>query len=70
MTLPRERVNALESTRYFLEQLMDPKATPRIPAYIRKEARWCLKHFPWAMDFETLVIKCNCGVFREKGKKK
>jgi len=56
MTLPRERVWALKNTRTFLLSLIDAKATKRIPSAIRTEAYRCLKHYPWDMHVETLLI--------------
>lgn len=50
MTMPFERRNAVNRTRDFLFDLLDPKKTPRVPSGVRQEARSCLKHFP--MDFE------------------
>lgn len=52
MTLPYERTNAVNITRSFLEELIDPKATPRIPKAIRRQALACLRHYPstWEMD--------------------
>ena len=38
MTMPNERRNAVNYTRQFLVDLMDPKKTPRVPSAIRKEA--------------------------------
>lgn len=46
MTLPFERMNSLKNTRDFLRSLLDPKATPKVPKDIRKQAYSCLKHFP------------------------
>jgi len=46
MTLPYERKWAIENTRLFLTDLMDPKKTPRVPKAVRKEAYRCLKHYP------------------------
>lgn len=50
MTVPSERSQSLHNTREFLRSLIDPKQTPRIPRSIRKEAYWCLKHFPSDYD--------------------
>lgn len=50
MTLPNERSRAIHNTREFLRALLDPKKTPRLPTKLRKEAYYCLKHFPH--DFE------------------
>ena len=46
MTMPNERRNAVNRTRIFLLDLMDPKKTPRVPKNIRQEAYRCLKHYP------------------------
>ena len=46
MTMPNERRNAVNYTRQFLVDLMDPKKTPRVPSAVRKEAYRCLKHYP------------------------
>jgi hypothetical protein len=50
MTIPIERKYALENTREFLRELLDPKKTPRIPKKIRTQAYWCLRHFPNEFD--------------------
>jgi len=44
--MPNERRNAVNRTRIFLLDLMDPKKTPRVPKSIRKEAASCLRHYP------------------------
>ena len=54
MTLPAERSQALQNTREFLRSLLDPKKTPKVPKHIRKEAFWCLKHFP--QDYDILIV--------------
>lgn len=52
MTVPRERSQSLHNTREFLRRLLDPKKTPKVPKAIRREALWCLRHFPgdWEVD--------------------
>lgn len=55
MTLPDERYNALQNTRNFLRDLLDPKQTPRVPREIRRQAYWCLKHYP--DEFHTKIFK-------------
>lgn len=50
MTLPIERYHSLINARSFLRRLLDPSQTPRVPRIIRREARYCLKHFP--SDYE------------------
>ncbi len=54
MTLPDERTNSLLLTRDFLRSLLDPEKTPRVPKSIRREAYYCLKHFPGTYDIEKL----------------
>ena len=50
MTLPYERVNAINNTREFLYALMDAKTTPRVPKIIRKRAYSLLRHYPLTWD--------------------
>lgn len=46
MTMPDERTWAVNNTRQFLIDLLDPKKTPRVPSAVRKEAYRCLRHYP------------------------
>ena len=46
MTMPNERRQAVNNTRQFLLDLLDPKKTPRVPSAVRKEAGRCLRHYP------------------------
>jgi len=46
MTTEQEEHYALIQARQFLVDLMDPKKTPRVPKYVREEARARVKHFP------------------------
>ena len=46
MTMPHERRSAVDRTRDFLSDLLDPKKTPRVPKQIREQAYRCLKHYP------------------------
>lgn len=55
MTLPDERYRALINTRDFMRSLLDRLATPRVPLVIRRQARSCLKHYPWESDLEKLA---------------
>lgn len=52
MTLPDERYRAVMQAKRLLEELCDPKMTPRIPGGIRDRARGALRHYPssWDMD--------------------
>lgn len=56
--MPRERLNSIANTRDFLRSLMDPKQTPRVPKEIRRQAYWCLRHYPWDLYLEAK----NCFV--------
>lgn len=51
MTLPNERYQAIQNTRKFLRSLLDPKQTPKVPRWIRREAYYCLKHYPGDCDW-------------------
>ena len=52
MTIPFERTRALIETKIFLQQLQDPKLTPRVPAAVREIARKLLRHYPSYSDVE------------------
>ena len=56
MTMPNERRNAVNFTRQFLVDLMNPKKTPRVPSAIRKEAYRCLKHYPGDYYMEQAAV--------------
>ena len=55
MTLPYERVKAVQNTRRFLVSLLVPSITPKVPRAVRMEARRLLKHYPWDMEAEALA---------------
>ena len=57
MTIPRERYNSLIKTKQFLLDLLDPKKTPRVPKAVRRQAYWCLRHFPFENHLEQLPKK-------------
>ena len=46
MTLPDERYRAVMQAKRLLEELCDPKMTPRVAIGIRDRARGVLRHFP------------------------
>jgi len=46
MTVPSERSFSIIQARNFLVSLCDPKKTPKVPKYIRKEAAKRLRHYP------------------------
>ena len=58
MTLPYERYNAIKRTEEFLKDLMDPKKTPRVPKNIRRQAYYCLRHYPGGYNLDLLATKC------------
>lgn len=47
MTLPHEEAYAIARTRQFLLDLLNPKATPRVPKAVRKRAHTLSKHYPF-----------------------
>lgn len=53
MTLPDERARAVDWAREFLRDLLNPKATPKVPRAIRQRAASTLKHFPSPLDMEN-----------------
>ena len=55
MTLPDERYWALIKTEQFLVDLLDPQKTPRVPRYIRDQARSLLRHYPGTYYIEELA---------------
>lgn len=57
MTLPIERRWAVNNTRQFLVDLMDPNKTPKMPDTVRKEAYHCLKHYPGEYHMEEAAIQ-------------
>jgi len=67
MTLPVERKYAVDNTRIFLYNLMDPKKTPRVPKAIRLDAYRCLKHYPseYAMEQAQKVAPEVFGEYKD-----
>lgn len=55
MTLPVERTNAVLWTHDFLVELLDPKATPRVPKSIRDQARRLLRHYPSPFEMDVIA---------------
>lgn len=47
MSTKEERARAVTAAREFLFRLINPKATPRVPKSIRKEASDILRHYPY-----------------------
>ena len=46
MTIPYERTRAVIETYELLMRLQDPRETPRVPRWLREEARKLLRHYP------------------------
>jgi hypothetical protein len=51
--MPNERRRAVNKTRQFLVDLMDPKKTPRVPSEVRLQAYRCIKHYPGEYHMEV-----------------
>lgn len=52
MTIPFERTRALIQTYELLKRLQDPQETPRVPRWLRQEARALLRHYPTYSNIE------------------
>jgi hypothetical protein len=52
MTIPFERTRALVQTKQFLEAMLDPKETPRVPRWMRGRAKALLRHYPGLCEIE------------------
>jgi hypothetical protein len=61
MTLPYERLRAVNKTREFLFDILIPSKTPRIPKEIRQRARSLLKHYPFESELEMVCDVNNLG---------
>ena len=55
MTLPDERYRALKWAETFLQDLLDPSQTPRVPKSIRGQARAVLRHYPGSYYIDQLA---------------
>ena len=54
MTLPIEKTRAILSTKTFLQDLLDPIKTPKVPKRIRDHAYFLLRHYPNLSDFKLV----------------
>ena len=52
MTLPDERYRAVRMAERFMQDLLDPSKTPRVPKSIRAQARSVLRHYPSSYDLD------------------
>lgn len=64
MTLPDERFRALKHGKKLLEELCDPRKTPRVPSIVRERARGILRHFP--LDYELNILADQCPNLLDK----
>lgn len=55
MTLPDERYRAIKWAEQFMQDLMDPSKTPRVPKAVRQRARSVLRHFPGSYYIDELA---------------
>ncbi len=55
MTVPIERTNAVNWTREFMYELIDPKKTPRVPKAVRQQALHLLRHYPSEFDMKLIA---------------
>ena len=55
MTVPIERTNAVNWTREFMYELIDPKKTPRVPKAVRQQALHLLRHYPGEFDMKLIA---------------
>ena len=62
MTMPYERTRAILGTRTLLENLIDPKKTPKVPEDIRVWAGQCLRHYPSHADLQLVNNYFNCTI--------
>lgn len=63
MTLAFERRNSLNATRKFLQELLDPAKTPKVPKSIRGRAYHLLRHYP--MECEVEWAKTGRNIFSD-----
>ena len=61
MTIPVERTRAVLNARQFLCDLLDPKATPKVPRSIRQRASRVLRHYPGRVDMMLSARDCKRG---------
>jgi hypothetical protein len=57
MTLPYERTRAVVQTEEFLNDLINPEKTPKVPKEIRKQAYFLLRHYPNQVDMKIISLK-------------
>lgn len=58
MTMPNERTRSIFAAKRFLQSLLNPAETKRIPKEIRLQAYSVLRHFPSAVDLIDPAKTC------------
>jgi hypothetical protein len=69
MTTSEEMIRAIESAKNFLYELMDPKATPKVPLYIRKRSHRITKHYPMSTTDLLIHLQESATKVRQKCEK-
>lgn len=62
MTLPFEEKRAINYTRKFLQDLTNPKTTPRVPKDIRERAGSLLRHYPYEYRVDEIMTEEKFGL--------
>ena len=65
MTLPDERYRSIMQAKRLLEELCDPRLTPRVAAGIRDRARGALRHYPGEYDMRK-AAQTSPDIFQER----
>lgn len=65
MSLPDEKIRAMQSTRRFLYDLLNPQATPRVPKAVRDRARRVVKHYPFDFEIQEMMEAYNAHRVRD-----
>lgn len=52
--LDEDEYHSLKETYKLLCDLIDPKKTPKIPKWIRDNAKKCTKHYPHSSDWDKI----------------
>jgi hypothetical protein len=55
MTMPDERTRALFEGKRFIESLLNPKLTPKVPKAVRQHALSVLRHYPSNYDLLSAI---------------
>ena len=62
MTLPDERLRAVNYAREFLYDLINPQKSPGVPKHVRQRAASVLRHFPHEYVMEN-AADMTPGIF-------